>query len=68
MLELVIAGLEKEVIELAESLPDVAILGVIDPLPGIDTLGYPYLGNDDSWENVKRLYPEAKISIPLDTL
>lgn len=63
----VIAGLEKEVIELAESLSDVTILGVLDPESSIDTLGYPYLGNDDSWNKVKKLYPDCKIAVSLDS-
>jgi len=67
MRKIIIAGLEKEVIELAESLPDVVILGVLDPQSDVDTLGFPYLGNDDSWEKVKRLYSDARIAISLDT-
>ncbi len=58
---------EKEVIELALSLPGVELVGIFDPNPNADVLMFPLLGRDEDWEEVRKRFPELKVVIALDT-
>jgi sugar O-acyltransferase (sialic acid O-acetyltransferase NeuD family) len=57
---------EKEVLELLAHTPDVRLLGVFDPAPGADTLGFQHLGDDACWDQVRARHPDLKVIIAFD--
>ncbi len=67
MHEVAVICAEKEVIELVESLPELRLIGIIDPDAGADTLGHHWLGSDLAWAEVSRQFPGIKAIMALDT-
>jgi sugar O-acyltransferase (sialic acid O-acetyltransferase NeuD family) len=64
--ELAIVGADRDVIDLAQSMPGYRILGVIDKDRGVDAHGASYLGDDGSWSAIRKRHPELKVLITVD--
>lgn len=59
-------GVDKDLIDLIQELPDWDFAGVFDSHPAADALGVPNLGGDDAWAEVHAARPDLGIVISID--
>ena len=58
-------GLDWDVVDLVDSLPEIKLMGIIDPLPPT-TPSPPYLGNDGDWNAIAEANPHLKAILSVD--
>lgn len=64
--QVVIAGLDKELVELVVQSPEYTCKGVFDPVDVGETLGMPWLGSEPEWPAFKKRSPDIQVIIGLD--
>ncbi len=61
-----IVGVDKDLIDLIQTMPEWDLAGVFDMHPAADALGAPHLGGDDAWPEVKAQRPDLRIVLSID--
>lgn len=59
-------GIEWDVMDLIESIPELEVVGFFDLNPQSELKGFLHLGNDDSWFEFRKKEPTVKIALALD--
>ena len=64
--EIAIVGVEWDVVDLIESIPQYKLVGFIDFHSTQDFKDLPYLGKDEDWEEIVRQRPNLKVLLAMD--
>lgn len=64
-MKIAIIGIEWDMVDLIESIPQYEICGFIDPICPQD-IDVSYLGRDEDWKTIQQKHPQIKVALALD--
>ena len=64
--QLAMVGVDKDLIDLVQSMAGYRLMGVFDKHAAADALGVPHLGDDDSWPEFLAANPGTKVLVSID--